>query len=64
MNKESLEKVQEKIAELLNNTDIDTIDKIELLINLIHFLNPETYEENIQVLEEHRKLKLTKEDDE
>ena len=54
MNKESLEKVQEKIADLLNNTDIDTIDKIELLINLIHFLNPDKYEENI------KKLKNTK----
>ena len=50
MNKESLEKVQEKIADMLNNTDIDTIDKIELLINLIHFLNPEEYENNIKTL--------------
>ena len=65
MNKESLEIVQEKIADLLNNTKIDTIDKIELLINLVHFLDPDNYEENIQVLEENRrlKLKLDNEDD-
>jgi hypothetical protein len=50
MNKESLEKVQEKVAELLNNTDIDAIDKVELLINLIHFLDPEKYEDNIKKL--------------
>ena len=50
MNKESLEKVQEKVVELLNNTDIELVDKVELLINLIHFLNPEEYENNIKKL--------------
>lgn len=50
MNKESLEKVQEKIVDILNSTDIPTIDKIELLINLIHFLDPNKYEENIKIL--------------
>lgn len=58
MNKESLEIVQEKIAYMLNNCDIDTIDKIELLINLVHFLNPDMYEQNIKVL--CKELKLTK----
>lgn len=50
MNKESLEKVQEKVAELLNKTDIPITDKVELLINLIHFLDPEKYEDNIKKL--------------
>lgn len=59
MDKESLEKVQGKIADLLNNLDIPITNKIELLINLIHFLND--YDDNIKVLEEHR-LRLTKED--
>ena len=54
MNKESLEKVQEKIVDILNKTDIPTIDKIELLINLIHFLNPNKYEENIKTLSKKR----------
>lgn len=60
MDKESLEKVQDKIADLLNNVDIPIIDKIELLINLMHFLND--YEDNIRVLEEHR-LRLKNEED-
>ena len=54
MNKESLEKVQEKIADILNKTDIPTIDKIELLINLIHFLDSNKYEENIKTLSKKR----------
>ena len=60
MDKESLEKVQDKIADLLNNVDIPITDKVELLINLIHFLND--YEDNIKVLEEHR-LRLKNEED-
>ena len=50
MEKESLEIVQEEIANILNNVNIPTYDKIELLINLINFLNPEEYEENIKIL--------------
>lgn len=60
MDKESLEKVQDKIADLLNNVDIPITDKIELLINLMHFLD--NYEDNIRVLEEHR-LRLKNEED-
>lgn len=50
MNKESLKIVQEQIADLLNNIDIPIHEKVELLINLSHFLNPEKYEENIKIL--------------
>ena len=50
MNKESLTIVQDKIVELLNNTNIPIYDKVELLINLYHFLNPDEYENNIKIL--------------
>lgn len=48
MQKESLEVIKEKLVDLLNNTNIDTIDKIELLINLNCFLSE--YDENIKIL--------------
>ena len=51
MNKESLEIVQGQIAELLNNCDIPIHEKVELLINLVHFLDPNKYEENIKTLQ-------------
>lgn len=56
MDKESITEFQEHLGDYINSLNIDTIDKIELLINLIHFLN--NYEENIQILEKHRVLKL------
>lgn len=59
MNKESLEDFQEGLAEYLDTRKkADLLDKIELLLNLIKITNPDDYEENIQVLEEHRKKKL------
>lgn len=54
MEKESLEIVSEKIVEMLNDAPIETVEKIELLINLMHFLNPDEYENNIKVLEKKR----------
>lgn len=59
MTPESLEKVQDKVADLLNNVDIPIYDKVELLINILHFLSPDEYEENIKTLQDH-KLKLKK----
>lgn len=50
MSKESLEKVRAKIIELLNDESMDSIDKMELLINLYNFLDPEKYDKNIQIL--------------
>lgn len=52
MNKESLQIIQDKIADILNNTNIDIVDKVELLINLHFFL--EDYDENIEVLKQYR----------
>lgn len=50
MNKESLIKARKIILEVIDKSDIITWDKIELLINLNTFLNPETYEEDKKVL--------------
>lgn len=50
MKEESLNKVREKIIDIINNEDIDNIDKIELMLNLYHFLSPEKYEKNIKTL--------------
>lgn len=50
MDKDSLEKVQDKVADILNNIDIPIHDKVELLINLVHFLDPNQYDNNIKVL--------------
>ena len=50
MEKESLEIVQEEIVNVLNKLDIPTFDKVELLINLVNFLDTEQYEENIKIL--------------
>ena len=55
MNKESLKKVQDKIFWIIDSTDIDILDKIELVINLMHFLDEEKYEENIKILSKNNK---------
>lgn len=56
MNKESLDIVKERTHILVDDPNIPIQDKVELLINIMHFLND--YEENIKVLEKHRILKL------
>lgn len=50
MKRESLEKVREKVLDVVSNTEITTEDKVELLLNLFYFLDPEKYEENIKIL--------------
>lgn len=55
MNKESLDIIQERTHLLVDDPNIPIQDKVELLINIMHFLND--YEENIKVLEKHRILK-------
>ena len=60
MENNSIEEFKEHLGDYLNTLDIPIIDKVELLINLIHFLS--NYEENIQVLEKHRVLKLKDKD--
>ena len=61
MNKESLKKVSDRVHLLVDDPDIPIEDKVELLINVLHFLNPEEYEDNIKVLQEH-KLQLKKDE--
>lgn len=54
MNKESLEIAKDKIYQIVDDERIPIIDKVELLINIINFLSPEEYEENIKVLRKHK----------
>ncbi len=55
MDKESLEIVKERTHLLVDDPNISIQDKVELLINIMHFLND--YEENIEVLQKHKILK-------
>lgn len=50
MKNSSLEKAIELIFETISESDINVIDKFELLNNLKCFLNKETYEDNIKIL--------------
>lgn len=50
MDKESLIKAREEIIKLLDGTEILTEDKLELIINLDKFLEPEKYDSNIKTL--------------
>lgn len=50
MNKESLERAGEQIILLLDKMDINNEDKLELMINLFHFLDPKKYKKNIKKL--------------
>jgi hypothetical protein len=61
LNKESLKKVSDRVHLLIDDPDIPIEDKVELLINILHFLNPEEYEDNIKVLQEH-KLQLKRDE--
>lgn len=52
MNKESLYRVRKKIIEEISRMDsLPLQDRIELMINLLHFLEDEKYEENIKILQ-------------
>lgn len=50
MTKEELIKARELIIDALSNSDLDIISKTELMINLNLLLDPNEYEDNIQVL--------------
>jgi hypothetical protein len=53
MNKESLEILKDKFIDIIENTNIDNADKLELLMNIWLFL--ENYEENIKLLHKYGK---------
>lgn len=49
MEKESLLKARKRIIEAISMLEPIT-DRVELMVNLMHFLDDEKYEENIKVL--------------
>ena len=55
MKKESLIKAREILFKVMNNSNIDINDKAELLINLFHFLDPESYNETIKTLRKNKR---------
>ena len=56
MKNSSLEEATILITDAIMNTEkINKIDKLELLINIQHFLEPKTYRENVKTLEKRRK---------
>lgn len=52
MSKESLIKMREFILSLADDNEIDQVDKLELMLNLYKFLDPEYYEKNVKYLSE------------
>lgn len=50
MNKESLIKAREIIIQSLSESNINNLDKLELMLNINNFLQENEYEENIKVL--------------
>ena len=54
MNKESLEIIQQRIHLMVDDPQIPIYDKVEVMINVLHFLSPENYEENVKTLEKKR----------
>lgn len=58
MKKQSLLAIKEAINEYLaDKSEIEQQDRIELYINLNKFLEPKQYEENVKVLNIHRRKK-------
>ena len=57
MDKDSLIKAREIITKVLDGSDILTVDKLELIINLNTLLEPENYEKDMQVLRENQAKK-------
>ena len=56
MNKQSLLELKHAINEyLMEQSTMDKVDKLELIININQFLEPKMYEENIKVLRKRKK---------
>lgn len=51
MQNESLKKTLNMILLHLEPLGIDEVDKVELMINLSHFLNKKEYDKNIKILQ-------------
>ena len=55
MKNSSLEEATILITDVIMNTEkLDKTDKLELLINIQHFLEPKTYRENVKTIEKRR----------
>lgn len=55
MKNSSLNEAVDIITDAIMNTEkLDKIDKLELLINIQHFLEPKIYRENVKFLEKRR----------
>ena len=54
MKKESLEKARNVIIERIINSNLSKEDKVELMINIYNFLQPNDYEKNIKILNKER----------
>lgn len=50
MKNESLEKAQEEILKTLSESEIDKIDKAELILNLHCFLEKDNYRKHVKIL--------------
>lgn len=55
MNEESLKRVRDEIIKVLEKLDIDNADKMELIINIYHFLDEKKYDKNIKILRKENK---------
>ena len=58
MNKDSLELVKSKLVDVLEDSNIDSVDKMELALNIWLFLEPELYDDNIKVLSKYGKRRV------
>ena len=52
---ESLRIIRCEVIRVLNESNIDQADKVELLINLYHFLDEREYDNAIKLLQRERK---------
>ena len=57
MNKNSLIKARELIVNLLMNSKINGSDKAQLIMDIVMFLNEESYDKNVKAI---RKVKYKK----
>ena len=57
MKTESLRIIRCEVIRALNDSNIDQADKVELLINLYHFLDEREYDNAIKLLQKGRKPK-------
>ena len=55
MKAESLVRALELCVDAISRSDMDTVDKVEILLNLKYFLEIDSYKRNIQLLQQKQK---------